>query len=235
MVVEWSSCPGAAWQMATAGDSHSLVGIETAALARSADDTEREFELQLAELRSAGQDRRSATCAAQLYQARQTQARVARLAEGLAQRAGEIASEAERGRLCREIDMIVLGGMEYRRANSLIDVAASAAEEIRRRALHGQLVAAVGEQALNELLKPAPGEAAAEGDIDGDLYLYRESPDEELATFWEQAAWALIESCQRGSRIAIAGDSGTDSGAGGACCADGTELLYSSEDWSSED
>ena len=105
--------------MATAGDSHSLVGIETAALARSADDTEREFELQLAELRSAGQDRRSATCAAQLYQARQTQARIARLAEGLAQRAGEIASEAERRRLCREIDMIVLGGMEYRRANLL--------------------------------------------------------------------------------------------------------------------
>ena len=69
--------------------------------------------------------------------------------EGLAQRAGEIASEAERRRLCREIDMIVLGGMEYRRANSLIEVAASAAEEIRRRALHGQLVAAVGEQALN--------------------------------------------------------------------------------------
>ena len=87
--------------------------------------------------------------------------------------------------------MIVLGGMEYRRANSLIEVAASAAEEIRRRALHGQLVAAVGENAPRELLEPTPGEAAAEDTIDGDLLLYRESSDEELASFWEQAATAL--------------------------------------------
>ena len=215
------------WQMATAEDS--LSGIETAALARAAVDTERDFILRLEELRAAGQDQLSATCAEQLYKAEQAQSQSARLAEGLAQRAGAIASEAERRRLYRWIDMIVLGGMGYRQANSLIEVATSAAEEVRRQVLHSQLVAAVGEQALLELLKPAPGEAAAADDIDGDLVLYRESPEEELATFWQHASWALIQSCQEGTRIAE-----SDSGADSACCADGTEL-YSSDDWSSED
>ena len=42
--------------MVTTSDSHSLVGIEKAALARSVVDTEREFALWLAELRSVGQD-----------------------------------------------------------------------------------------------------------------------------------------------------------------------------------
>ena len=91
------------------------------------------------------------------------------------------------------------------RANALIQVATSAAEGIRRRDLHGQLVAAVSENALRELLEPTPGEAAAEDTIDRDLLLYRESSDEELASFWEQAATALIQYCQRGSRMHGAG------------------------------
>ena len=194
--------------MATGEDS--LSGIETEALARAAVDTERDFLLRLEELRTAGLDQQSATGAEQFYKAEQAQSRIARLADGLAERAGQIASEAERRRLDRWFHLIVLGGMGYQQANSLIEVATSAAEEVRRRALHGQLVAEVGEQALIELLKPAPGEAAASDDIDGDLFLYRESSEEELATFWQHASWALIQSCQRGSRIAES-DPGADS------------------------